>query len=190
MSFQKLPFLDVFKDASGGNIKTLQREFLEEGEIPVVDQGQRLVAGFVNDRSRVCKAKPPVIVFGDHTRAIKYVDFEFAMGADGTKVLVPKVESDTKYLYYALNAVDDPRSRVQSALQILEGNSNTPPAPRRAEADCEDSWMRRTPCEPSAARPSLNSTNSSNPPSSKCSGIPSQTQCFVCHHDRVGDQVH
>ena len=108
MSFRKLPFLDVFKDASGGNIKTLQSEFLEEGEIPVVDQGKRLVAGFVNDRSRICKTKPPVIVFGDHTRAIKYVDFEFAMGADGTKVLVSKVDSDTKYLYYALNAVKVP----------------------------------------------------------------------------------
>ena len=108
MSFRKLPFLDVFKDASGGNIRTLQSEFLEEGDIPVVDQGQSLVAGFVNDRPRVCKVKPPVIVFGDHTRAIKYVDFEFAMGADGTKVLAPKVESDTKYLYYALTAMEIP----------------------------------------------------------------------------------
>ena len=108
MTFQELPFLDVFKDASGGNIKTPHTEFLEVGEIPVVDQGQRLVAGFVNDRSRVCKSKPPVIVFGDHTRAIKYVDFEFAMGADGTKVLVPKVESDTKYLYHALTAMPVP----------------------------------------------------------------------------------
>ena len=106
MSFQKLPFLDVFKDVTGGNIKTPQTEFLEEGEFPVVDQGQVLVAGFVNDRSRVCNVNPPVIVFGDHTRVIKYVDFEFAMGADGTKVLVPKVESDTKYLYYALKAIE------------------------------------------------------------------------------------
>ena len=120
MSFRKLPFLDVFKDASRGNIKTLQREFLEEGEIPVVDQGQRLVAGFVNDRSRVCKAKPPVIVFGDHTRAIKFVDFEFAMGADGTKVLVPKIESDTKYLYYALNAVEVPSAGYSRHYKYLK----------------------------------------------------------------------
>ena len=120
MSFRKLPFLDVFKDASGGNIKTLQKEFLEEGEIPVVDQGQTLVAGFVNDRSRVCKAKLPVIVFGDHTRAVKYVDFEFAMGADGTKVLVPKVESDTKYLYYALTAMEVPAAGYSRHYKFLK----------------------------------------------------------------------
>ena len=120
MSFRNLPFLDVFKDVSGGNIKTLQKEFLDEGEIPVVDQGQRLVAGFVNDRSRVCKAKPPVIVFGDHTRAVKYVDFEFAMGADGTKVLVPKVESDTKYLYYALTAMEVPAAGYSRHYKFLK----------------------------------------------------------------------
>ena len=120
MTFQELPFLDVFKDASGGNIKTPQKEFLEEGEIPVVDQGQSLIAGFVNDRARVCKAKPPVIVFGDHTRAIKYVDFEFAMGADGTKVLVPKVESDTKYLYHALNAIEIPSAGYSRHFKFLK----------------------------------------------------------------------
>jgi type I restriction enzyme, S subunit len=102
MSIQRLPFLEVFKDVSGGNIKTRQKDFLEKGEIPVVDQGQQTIAGYVNDRSRVCKVNPPVIVFGDHTKRIKYIDFEFAMGADGTKVLTPKIESDPKYLFYAL----------------------------------------------------------------------------------------
>ena len=120
MSFQELPFLDVFKDATGGNIKTPRTEFLEEGEFPVVDQGQVLVAGFVNDRSRVCNVIPPVIVFGDHTRSIKYVDFEFAMGADGTKVLVPKVESDTKYLYYALKAIEIPAAGYSRHYKFLK----------------------------------------------------------------------
>ena len=120
MSFQELPFLDVFRDASGGNIKTLRTEFLEEGEFPVVDQSQVLVAGFVNDRSRVCSVNPPVIVFGDHTRVIKYVDFEFAMGADGTKVLVPKVLSDTKYLYYALKAIEIPSAGYSRHYKFLK----------------------------------------------------------------------
>ena len=120
MSFQQLPFLDVFRDATSGNIKTPRREFLEEGEFPVVDQGQLLVAGFVNDRSRVCNVIPPVIVFGDHTRAIKYVDFEFAMGADGTKVLVPKINSDTKYLYYALKSLEIPSAGYSRHYKFLK----------------------------------------------------------------------
>ena len=119
MSLPQRPFLDVFRDASGGNIKTPRVEFLKEGEFPVVDQGQLLVAGFVNDRSRVCNVIPPVIVFGDHTRAIKYVDFEFAMGADGTKVLVPKVESDIRYLYYALKAIKIPAAGYSRHYKFL-----------------------------------------------------------------------
>lgn len=120
MTWQTLPFLDVFKDASGGNVKTPQKDFLESGEIPVVDQGQSLIAGYVNDRSRVCKTKQPVIIFGDHTRAIKYIDFEFAMGADGTKVLVPKLDSDTKYLFYALRAVNVPDAGYSRHYKFLK----------------------------------------------------------------------
>ena len=41
-------------------------------------------------------------------------------------------------------------------------------------------WMRRTPCGPSAARPSPSSTPSSNPPSSTCSATPSPIP-WVCH---------
>ncbi len=120
MSLQKVPFLDVFKDASGGNIKTPQKELLEEGKIPVVDQGQQLVAGYVNERARVCRATPPVIVFGDHTRAIKYVDFEFAMGADGTKVLVPKIEAHPKFLFYALRAINLPNAGYSRHYKFLK----------------------------------------------------------------------
>jgi type I restriction enzyme, S subunit len=120
MSIKKLPFLEVFNDASGGNIKTPQKEFLPIGEIPVVDQGQKLVAGYINDQSRICKAQPPVIVFGDHTRVLKYIDFAFAMGADGTKILVPKVESHVKYLFYALQTVNIPSAGYSRHYKFLK----------------------------------------------------------------------
>ncbi len=102
MRVQKKPFLDIFEDVSRGNMKTLQKDFLEEGNIPIVDQGQKLIAGYTNDRASICKAKLPVIIFGDHTKIIKYVDFEFAIGADGVKVLTTKEKGNVKYFYHAL----------------------------------------------------------------------------------------
>lgn len=120
MTIVKRPFLEVFEDASKGNKKTPQREFLEHGQFPVVDQGQGLIAGYINDPDRLCKAKPPVIIFGDHTRAIKYVDFEFAMGADGTKVLKPKIESDVKYLYHALIFINLPSAGYSRHFKFLK----------------------------------------------------------------------
>src|SRR5450759_2392719 len=96
------PFDSVMADESGGNLKTPQREFLPVGRYAVVDQGKQLVAGYVNDESRLCRVELPAIVFGDHTRCFKYVDFPFCMGADGTKVLRPRIDADVRYLYHYL----------------------------------------------------------------------------------------
>ena len=120
MSVQQLPFLEILQDVSRGNIKTPQKEFLTEGDIPVVDQGKQLIAGYTNDPARVCKVTPPVIVFGDHTRAIKFVDFEFAMGADGTKVLAPRIECDLKYFYHALRATRIPDAGYSRHFKFLK----------------------------------------------------------------------
>jgi len=98
----KLPFVDAIADESGGNIKTPQSEFLPYGRFAVVDQGKNLISGYIDNESHLCKASLPVIVFGDHTRCFKFIDFPFCMGADGVKILRPKVEADVKYLYYYL----------------------------------------------------------------------------------------
>jgi type I restriction enzyme, S subunit len=100
--WQRLPFDVVIGDESGGNTKTPQGEFLPQGRFAVVDQGKDLIAGYVNDASRLCRSQLPVIVFGDHTRCFKYVDFPFCMGADGVKVLRPKIDAEVKYLYHYL----------------------------------------------------------------------------------------
>lgn len=48
------------------------------------------------------------MVFGDHTRALKYVDFPFVRGADGTQVLKPRTGIDPLYFYYACRSLDLP----------------------------------------------------------------------------------
>jgi type I restriction enzyme, S subunit len=97
-----LPFDEAVEDASGGNIKTKQNDYAEQGSFAIVDQGKALIAGYTDDPAALCKAKLPVVVFGDHTRCLKYVDFSFGMGADGVKVLRPRVELDVKFLYHYL----------------------------------------------------------------------------------------
>ena len=108
MTFVTVPFEEVFSDESGGNVKTPQGEYLASGRYPVVDQGKALIGGYIDDASRICGGGRPAIVFGDHTRCIKYVDFPFCMGADGVKVLRPKIDADLKYLYHYLQTLDLP----------------------------------------------------------------------------------
>ena len=53
----------------------------------------------------------PAIIFGDHTRIVKYVDKPFFLGADGVKVLRCRFEdADYRYLYYALKSVKIPNT--------------------------------------------------------------------------------
>ena len=104
-------FKEVVSDNSGGNKKLAKSNFLKQGDIAVVDQGKKLIAGFYNDTRLAVKTQPPYVVFGDHTRAFKYVDFPFIMGADGTKVLQPKKGNcDTKYLYYFFLSINVPNT--------------------------------------------------------------------------------
>ena len=82
--------------------KVKKSEYLSSGTIPVVDQGQEFIAGYINEIKRAYDGELPVIVFGDHTCTLKYVDFLFAVGADGTQLIHPTEDFDICYFYYAL----------------------------------------------------------------------------------------
>lgn len=93
--------IDTFKIISIRNIQIKNSEIKKKGKYKVVDQGKDLVAGF-SDKNNTFK-NVPVIIFGDHTTIIKYIDFEFIVGADGVKILTNKDSSNNlKYLFYNL----------------------------------------------------------------------------------------
>lgn len=80
--------------------KTKQKEYEEVGELAIVDQGKKLIGGYTNNLDMQLNCTLPVIVFGDHTCTVKYVDFPFGAGADGIKVLSPRDNVFPKYLFY------------------------------------------------------------------------------------------
>jgi type I restriction enzyme S subunit len=85
--------------------KKLQtKDVLESGEFPVVDQGKVFIRGYCNDVQKVIRISEPIIVFGDHTRETKLIDFDFVVGADGVKLLNP-IEIDPAYYFLALQWV-------------------------------------------------------------------------------------
>jgi len=77
-------------------------EYLSEGKYPIVDQSQEFITGYTNDEAAIINPSTPYIIFGDHTCAVKYIDFPFAQGADGIKILSPHEEFVPKYFYYFL----------------------------------------------------------------------------------------
>lgn len=75
-------------------------ELLSTGSIPVIDQSRNFVAGYTDDTGTVVDIGVPVIVFGDHTRILKYIQFPFAKGADGTQLIVSNCSRLPQSLFY------------------------------------------------------------------------------------------
>lgn len=113
------PFSEVFNTVSGGSYLK-QSDYAEKGSIPVVDQGQSEIGGYTGDDSLVCDVALPCIVFGDHTRIFKYVDFPFVVGAQGTKVLSPVDDVDTRYAYHYLLALRLPNEGYSRHFKFLK----------------------------------------------------------------------
>lgn len=120
MTLALRPFAEAVEDVSRGSAKILQSEFEPHGSIPIVDQGRALIAGYTDDRTLICKVPAPAIVFGDHTRALKYVDFSFAIGADGVKVLRVKSGWDPKYVYHYLVSCPIPSAGYSRHFKFLK----------------------------------------------------------------------
>lgn len=63
-------------------------EYLKTGSIPVIDQSRNYIAGYTNDDECLVSVTTPYIIFGDHTRVLKFIPFPFAKGADGTQLIM------------------------------------------------------------------------------------------------------
>ncbi|MES2190417.1 MAG: restriction endonuclease subunit S [Pseudomonadota bacterium] len=83
--------------------KLQRKDFLSEGAYPVVSQEEAFINGFWDQEGDLFRVERPVVVFGDHTRALKYIDFDFVLGADGVKVLKPKQFLHPRFFYYQLH---------------------------------------------------------------------------------------
>ena len=75
-------------------------EYGKEGPIPIIDQSREFIAGYTDNHASLVNVGKPVIVFGDHTRILKYIQFPFAKGADGTQLIVSNTDRMPQSLFY------------------------------------------------------------------------------------------
>lgn len=127
-------FTDVFEDVTKFGKKIPTSEYLESGKYPIIDQGQSDIAGYTNEENGLF-TDVPVVIFGDHTRAVKYVDTPFFLGADGVKVLKSKIDNvNYKYLYYAVSSVNIPDTGYNRHFKWLkESDIPLPPIEKQLE---------------------------------------------------------
>lgn len=115
-------------------------DYLSTGNFPIVDQSQDYICGWTNDSEALIDVGFPVIVFGDHTCALKYIDGPFAQGADGIKILRPSGQIDTAFLFYSMQANPVVQESYKRHFSMLREKKLLFPDPKSGEqqriADC------------------------------------------------------
>ena len=94
---------DIIKKYSDKSTHIESKNILNEGSYPVITQDNGdLISGFTNENNPI--EDVPLIVFGDHSCTLRYIDFPFFRGADGTQIMYFE-EDLTIYVYLFLQMV-------------------------------------------------------------------------------------
>ena len=110
--------------------KIPSNDYLEQGLYPIVSQEEGLISGYWNSKDDVFKISSPVVIFGDHTRILKYVDFDFVLGADGVKILQPIERINAKFFKLYLESCKIPSLGYSRHYKLLkELQIPVPPLP-------------------------------------------------------------
>ncbi len=81
-------------------------EYLVDGIYPVIDQTTEVYYAGFTDRKEAVVGQYPAVIFGDHSCAVKYVNFPFVRGADGTQVMLSNnTNISIEYLYFVVKNI-------------------------------------------------------------------------------------
>lgn len=120
---------EAFQDCSRHGRRIPKLEYLTEGKFPIVDQGQKEVIGYSNNEGDLYTGATPVILFGDHTRIFKFIDYPFCIGADGVRLLAPRI-LDPLFAFGLARLLDIPSKGYSRHFKVLrETKFINPPAP-------------------------------------------------------------
>ena len=119
---------DVVYPVGNKNNQILAKEVKVEGLYPAVSQGSAIFEGYSDNKEKVINDLP-LVMFGDHTRNVKYIDFPFVICADGTKFM-KAICVYPKYIYYWMSIVAEKlhnRGYARHFLLLTKKNIPLPP---------------------------------------------------------------
>jgi type I restriction enzyme S subunit len=119
MKFER--FKDIIIDKTSNYRKISRNDYLQEGKYIIIDQGKEFIGGYTNDIDIIVEHSSPIIIFGDHTKILKFIDFPIAIGADGVKVLyINENRAFAKYVYYYLKSLTLPDAGYSRHFKFLK----------------------------------------------------------------------
>ena len=121
------PFAKILKTITPTS-KIEKSEYQTRGLYPIISQEDVFISGFWDNSDDITHHSTPVVIFGDHSRVLKYIDFEFVVGADGVKIIQPIGSLNAKFLYHFLKWHNVPSLGYSRHFKLLkEVNYPVPP---------------------------------------------------------------
>jgi type I restriction enzyme S subunit len=113
-------FSEIFIKYPAKKYQLNSNEYEDTGLYPIIDQGKKLIVGYSDNQEKLFRCPiNGIIVFGDHTRILKYIDFNFIVGADGTQLLSVQDEYSTLFIYYLLLTKEIPNTGYNRHFKFL-----------------------------------------------------------------------
>lgn len=121
-------FNEILMKFASKSFQINSSDYSNIGKYPIVDQGKKEIVGFCDFEEKVFKCdKKGIIIFGDHTRIFKYINFDFVVGADGTQLLSSQKNYNLKFLFYLLLMKEIPNTGYNRHFKfLLEMNFKLP----------------------------------------------------------------
>ena len=125
----------ITKNIPSKKYQLLESQVLADGRFPVISQSKAYSIGFSNEADKVYHHDRPVIIFGDHTSEVKFVEFDFVVGADGVKIFEPIDDIIVgKFLFYIFQFYSRDLSKIGGYSRHYKYIKNKPfPLPPLAE---------------------------------------------------------
>ena len=118
---ETISYGDLFYDDTRHATKIVAAEYKQEGKYAIYDQSSdKVICGYTDMEDGVC-CDYPTILFGDHSRIIKYIDTPFFIGADGVKIIRPLGSTFIiKFAYYMLKYYNIPNTGYNRHYKYLQ----------------------------------------------------------------------
>ena len=99
-TWKYIPFEHVIYEIGNKTNQVKESELIPKGKVPAISQSAKFIEGYSDAESKVIN-NIPLVMFGDHTKNVKYIDFPFVICADGCKFF-KTIEINPKYFYFWL----------------------------------------------------------------------------------------
>ena len=134
-AWRQVTFSDIARRLNTRAHEVPASEYSDVGAYPIIDQGQAAIAGFSDQSDKVLSCPDQgLIVFGDHTCVVKWVEGKVIIGAQGTQVIQSLEGVSTRFLSYLFQAFGPRIAGYGRHFSMLAGSSFMLPSLREQQA--------------------------------------------------------